>query len=131
VYASEDGVGRAGPAAAAYDAGYGRAGPADQARLFGTTVSPHGGGGGADVGGRGGGGGGDVYGYGVGGGGVGVGSPNYPYPRGAAFADMLAAERGPDPFAPYRPGETLGAVHPAARHDEPSPFGREAGGLAY
>jgi hypothetical protein len=108
-YASGDGVGAPGPAAEEAaaaegedggDGGYGHAGAANAGKLFGMTEygPPGPGGGGGGGGGSGGGGGG------------GGGSPHQPFPRGANFADMLASERGPDPFVPYRPGEAYGAV---------------------
>jgi tetratricopeptide (TPR) repeat protein/energy-coupling factor transporter ATP-binding protein EcfA2 len=102
-YAIGDGVGAPGPAAAAAaadgDGGYGGAGGTNPSKLFGVTDYHN-------HGGRSGGAGGNFRGGG--------GSPHKPYPRGANFADMLTSERGPDPFAPYRPGEAHGAVQASA-----------------
>ena len=86
--------------------GYGNVGAANPGMLFGTSAErPPGRNGGS-------------------------GSPQQPhyYPRGANFADMLARERGPDPFAPYRPGEAYGAVDVPMSFRHGGPGGLRGGG---
>lgn len=109
-YASEDGVGAPGPAAEAAeigaddDDGYSHTGAANTGKLFGMAERNR---------------------HGHEGGG---GNHYYSYPRGANFADMLASERGPNPFAPYRQGEAFGAVNASTGFTGGSGAGSPGGG---
>ena len=58
-----------------------------------------------------------------------------PYPRGSSFSDMLARERGPDPFRHYRPSDLYdGGVNDVASEPiadgAPGEAGGDVGGVA-